>query len=169
MPPRSLIGTLFAAAALLWWLLIGVLLALAIPQESVLGVGFWIGAALAAGTGFGWGAALGHTLAHRLPAKGRTHGLVRFAGAGAVLLLLAGATALLAGLALSALFAGAEPTWSAVRQALARPAALALPVAAFALIGAPIGAAAGVVLRALAAPGDRSSATPNGSQRRPLR
>ena len=169
MPPRALTGTLFATATTVWWLLIGVLSLLVVPEGPALGIGFWTGAVLAALAGFGWGAALSRPLMRCVPASSRTAGVIRFAAAGAALLLLAGVTALLAGLALSALVSDAGAVWSTVRQALARRAALALPAAAVALIGLPFGAAAGVVLRALAAPGGGSPSALSGSRGRPLR
>lgn len=171
MPPRSLVGTLFAAAAVLWWFLIGVLSALVAPAGNVLGTSFWIGAGLMIAAGFGWGALLAPPLLHHAPVEGAPlRGLVRFVAGGVALLFLIGGTALLLGL-LIAFLTRAEATWSAFRQAFARPPALALPGAALALIGLPLGAAVGVILHAMRPPHGQSGSpsAPNGSRRRPLR
>ncbi|PSQ76464.1 MAG: hypothetical protein BRD37_06985 [Bacteroidetes bacterium QH_8_67_23] len=154
MLPRSLTGTLFAAAVLLWWLLLGVLFVMLAPaNEAALGVGFWIGAVLAGGAGFGAGAALGPPLARRLPTGRTASGIVRAAVGGAVLALAAGAAALLGGLLAGAVVSGGSATWEAARRVLTRP----LLPAAVAFIGVPFGGAAGVVLRALATPAPSAS------------
>lgn len=173
MPPRSLTGTLFGAAAALWGLLVGVLIALLAPEGGGPGAGFWIGLVLMTGAGAGVGATGGRRLARTLPTRSRTGGVIRFAAGGVALLMLAGVIALLAGLLLTMLTVGAGDTWNALRQATARPAELAWSVAGVVLVGVPIGAAGGVVLRALVAPSsgaDRGDAPgADGSRSRPLR
>jgi hypothetical protein len=173
MPPRSLTGTVFGAAAALWGLLLGVLIALLAPAGGGPSAGFWVGVALLAGTGAAVGATGGHRLARGLPRRGRTGGVIRFAAGGVALLALAGGGALALGLLLTALTAGLGDTWGTLWQAAARPERLAWSVAGVALVGLPIGAAGGVVLRALAAPPSAAlsgdSPGTSGSPSRPLR
>ena len=167
MPPRSLIGTLFAAAAALWGLLIGVLITLL--AKGAPSLGFWLGTVLLAGSGFGWGVAVRPMLTRRLSGSHRPAGLVRFAVMGVVVVLLAGVTALVAGGVLTALTSGVGAVWGALRRVLERPAAFAWPVAGVVLIGVPFGAAAGVVLHVMAAPGEEDSHAANGSPYRSSR
>lgn len=165
MPPRSLTGTLFGTAAALWWLLLGVLIVLLTPNGNAPSLGFWLGTILVVASGFACGAALNSFLVRRLPTQRPAAGLVHFALAGILVLLLSGAAALLLGLLIVALAAGPAPVWGALRGA--SPATLALPVGGAVLLGAPFGIAAGMVLRALLGPEGAPSA--NGSRRRPPR